>query len=474
MKKGATKLTEEQIKRIKELYTLGRGVTFIGKDLKLHYQQIWKYLKSNGLLTRKRSKHLYCDEDYFETINSIDKAYFLGFIIADGNVSVSGARTGFSISLQEGDGYILENLIKKIRHEGKLSHTIKNNFKNAKDQKVLRIYSKKIANDLINLGVIPAKSHFTYFPDIEEKYWSHFIRGVFDGDGCISVDKTVSFNIIGNNLLINKIKEILYKKLGVIARKNLHDSRDKYNINTIRFGKIEDLIKIREYLYQDCEDLFLTRKREKFESIKENTIKRKKLMGQMDKIVKIVEKNIDFNTYYYLWMVKDGSTYLTDRNKVFDEIKEKLLLLGYLTNNNELTQKGIKLLEEIEGVKEVSNKKIDNKYELLHKKLENELIVLTKKKQKVINGKHSFLCNAKDLEYKLSKAIKKYKLEDNIKIEKLLLRHIFNCHKANWEFSKLIEYYIEKNNISQLASDYFNFDEKEEVKTVEKTATFDL
>ena len=59
-------------------------------------------------------------------------------------------------------------------------------------------------------------------------------------------------------------------------------------------------------------------------------------------------------------------------------------------------------------------------------------------------------------------------------MEKLLIDYIYTCHKANWEYVQTIEYYIEKSGSSKLVTDYEGFDEKEEIKTVEKTATFDL
>ena len=101
----------------------------------------------------------------------------------------------------------------------------------------------------------------------------------------------------------------------------------------------------------------------------------------------------------------------------------------------------------------------------LHEKLQNKLLVLTGKKQKVLQGKYSFLLNKQDLQAKLLKVSKKYKLNDWDKIEKLLLHYIDKCNEANWQFVNLIEYYIEKNNSSRLVNDYHSFEEdKMEIK----------
>jgi hypothetical protein len=57
-----------------------------------------------------------------------------------------------------------------------------------KDMAYISIGSIKICNDLIKLGCIPNKSLTLKFPNEEQvpkDFLIHFIRGYFDGDGCI-------------------------------------------------------------------------------------------------------------------------------------------------------------------------------------------------------------------------------------------------------------------------------------------------
>ena len=65
--------------------------------------------------------------------------------------------------------------------------------------------------------------------------------------------------------------------------------------------------------------------------------------------------------------------------------------------------------------------------------------------------------------------IKKYNIEDYQKIEKVLLKYIDLCYRANFDKVMLIEYYIMKDNSSKFATDYEDFDENEdsELKTDE-------
>lgn len=177
----------------------------------------------------------------------------------------------------------------------------------------------------------------------------------------------------------------------------------------------------------------------------------------VEELSKAVNKFITLEQYIVLKIIEDGCLYLFP-NKLFAATIVGLKSSGYIYSETQLTPKGKELLKEISGDK--VSKKVDNFYILLHKKLQTELTTLTGKKQKMINGKYPFLCNAVDLEHKLSKVVKKYKLEDKNKIEKLLLKYIYNCHKANFEMVQLVEYYIDKNNFSKLATDYENYIEE--------------
>lgn len=170
----------------------------------------------------------------------------------------------FALSIQEEDGYILEKFKKYMEYEGGIIN-IKPSGKNIKNQKCLSITDSKICQDLYKHGVIPAKSHKTYFPEIPEHLWNHFIRGVFDGDGCIYKGKNNSFNIIGNIKLIEKIQEILMKECNLSKTKLHHDKKHTENIVTVRWGGNKQIKKIYNYLYKDCDDLYLKRKKEKFE-----------------------------------------------------------------------------------------------------------------------------------------------------------------------------------------------------------------
>lgn len=182
---------------------------------------------------------------------------------------------------------------------------------------------------------------------------------------------------------------------------------------------------------------------------------------EVEKIALAIKKGLTIEEYIVLCITEDGCSYLFEKNYPSLQCLSNLVSKGYFNSSEDITLKGKAILKEIEG--NVS-KKVDNKYTLLHKTLQNELIRLTSKKQAKANGEYTFLCNEIDLHNKLSKCMTKYKLKDWEKIEKLLILHVNKAYKQNFNKVLLVQYYIEKNGMSTLASDYENYSEIEQKK----------
>jgi hypothetical protein len=116
------------------------------------------------------------NEDFFKKWSK-DMAYVLGLWFADGNLDKNLDR--FSICSID-----IEILI-KIKKIMESEHPIRLNKKGNRTH-ILAINRKEMCRDLLTLGGVPCKSLIAEFPQIPEKYIHHFIRGNFDGDGCIS------------------------------------------------------------------------------------------------------------------------------------------------------------------------------------------------------------------------------------------------------------------------------------------------
>ncbi len=132
----------------------------------------------------------------------------------------------------------------------------------------------------------------------------------------------------------------------------------------------------------------------------------------------------------------------------------------YVSDNNKLTLKGKELLDQLQ--KEEINTDF---YSNLHNNLQQKMISLTGKKQKMLQGKYGFIPNPKDLKLRLQKVIKEYQLNDIQKVEKVLLLYVKKCVKARFEYVQTIGYYILKDGMSNFATDYENFESREEEQT---------
>ena len=127
-------------------------------------------------------------------------------------------------------------------------------------------------NDLDKLGISSNKTMVVKYPDISKKLQNHFIRGVFDGDGCISLrtDKRDNkqrgqFNICSGSY--DFIKEY-YDKLVIFAnlggKNKIRCPKGTYYV--VDWGGLSDIENIYDFLYKDA-NVFLKRKKETFDKV---------------------------------------------------------------------------------------------------------------------------------------------------------------------------------------------------------------
>lgn len=151
-------------------------------------RKIWK---ENGL-NRTHKRTYTANFEYFKDIDSRDKAYFLGFIAADGCVfKRDGHVASLSIIIHNDDIEIL-NLLNQCMDSNYKIHQLKN-----KPHSTLAMNSDVLVACLNNYGIHYRKT-WTYTPVVlsEDLMW-HFIRGFYDGDGGISYNTKFKFRPSG-------------------------------------------------------------------------------------------------------------------------------------------------------------------------------------------------------------------------------------------------------------------------------------
>lgn len=220
------------------------------------------------------SKYFY-NKDYFKEINSANKAYWLGFLYADGCITRTYKNEklknmSLEITLCNEDKHHLEKLrdcleSNLVIHD-KIVHGKEKDYKSNR----LIVSCTSMCRDLINLGCTPQKTYDIQFPTYEivpYKYMRDFIRGFFDGDGCIcttimSGKPHIELVITGMSGMLQSIADFLISEEVLRVEPKLHkDDRSKaYSMYMYGEDAVKDIL---DYLYKDAE-IYLDRKFNKY------------------------------------------------------------------------------------------------------------------------------------------------------------------------------------------------------------------
>ena len=215
------------------------------------------------------SKRKYSVNDHFFKTWTADMAYILGFWWADGFITAKQ----FSITQHKDDVYILEKILSSMRSNYPIRYHFNDNMR-------FFIKSEDIVRDIKGLGGNEHKKYRTSVPTaIPKKYVSHFVRGYFDGDGSVVVDKKlqgVSSTMVScskkflRNLrkaIVDQIPEVhphIYKHITPKGTKVCKGILRKDSVNYVLKLFKNDSRKLYEFMYRNS-TLHLKRKKEKFE-----------------------------------------------------------------------------------------------------------------------------------------------------------------------------------------------------------------
>lgn len=266
-----------------ELYNSGKSLMEIAKivsDSK-GAMSVRKKLQSLGINTSyennidkyrekmSRNFHKYTlNEQVFDCVDTEEKAYWLGFLMADGYNHAN--KNAICLRLQKEDKEILEKFkvfletdapiyqFKRITRVNKLE----------KEYCELRCNSIHLSNRLTELGCVQGKTYTLEFPDIPECLYNHFIRGFFDGDGCISIrprhnrpSNSYQLNFTGKESVMLKVQEIICNQTKVTKTK-IRKHKNNFAVTISWSGRLV-CKRILDYLYKDA-TIFLTRKYNKY------------------------------------------------------------------------------------------------------------------------------------------------------------------------------------------------------------------
>lgn len=241
------------------------SISATAKKFKICNKRLSKLLKEKDVLRNSGSTKYSFNENYFKEIDSNEKAYWIGFILADGCIKKDNA---FQITLSEQDEKHIQRFIECINGDFKIVKE-KRSY-DGKYNSVLRIKRVSFSKDLENLGISKNKSTNEKPIEMKDEYIRHFIRGIFDGDGWLNFsEKSREFGVCSSIEICEYIKDHLDTVLEVHSNKVIKNNSKKDNdLYRIRYTRKNDIKKIMDYLYEDT-DLYLERKYDKYNNFRD-------------------------------------------------------------------------------------------------------------------------------------------------------------------------------------------------------------
>lgn len=264
-------ITQEQTDFMIEEYCNGVSSEIIAKKLKVDASTVCRHLIKNNIEIRPSSQNhrkYEIDQNYFETIDTEEKAYFLGFLYADGNLS--NTRNGIKITLQEEDRDILERFSNIIYRFVKLRPSYGElEDGTPRTYLTLEMWCKKMHDDLIKLGCPPTKTFIIRFPTnnvVPDHLLWHFVRGVFDGDGCICITNPARPRIdFSSNLIF--IQELIYFFVSQGLQCNKPVINDENPLSgSIQFVAVDQVLKCYHMMYDNA-TIYMNRKYTTFQEM---------------------------------------------------------------------------------------------------------------------------------------------------------------------------------------------------------------
>lgn len=252
---------------------LDKPLNKVAKEYNLDVASLKRGMKYFGLPQKEEKNYwssFHPNHNFFSCIDSEIKAYILGLFASDGHVEdISKGRYALKFSWHEKDRYLID-LVNE--HLGNSKYNVRKIP--GSNQLAFGLKSKQMALDLLSLGFTNRKTYEGNFPNIPEHLIPHYIRGYFDGDGCIMTGPLkaggsyATFGISGYSqealeIMFNYIphSKLVYKRFSSsqILNKGNEGTGWSYTI-----GHRDSIRDIHSYLYSQA-NFYLKRKKDKFD-----------------------------------------------------------------------------------------------------------------------------------------------------------------------------------------------------------------
>jgi hypothetical protein len=254
----------------------------IDVGIERHHRNHWRKNKDRSDEVNKKhsvllkgipgtNRKYYFDFNFFDNIDTEEKAYVLGFFFADGHVSYDNNQITFRLAEKD------EEILTKIANAmGAKDVPIRKNYINNRGcvASELGLSSIELCISLIKLGISSNKTYnleipISYIPTHLER---HLIRGMIDGDGTIHITNRGTLCMGYGCASENPVKYVLdkFKEISgtTTSYRTIKEPYYKSPFYTFRLNSFI-AFKCLEWIYEDS-TIFLGRKKDLYLRVKEN------------------------------------------------------------------------------------------------------------------------------------------------------------------------------------------------------------
>lgn len=267
----ARKIISQELKDkiIEEYKSKPMTLEALAQKYDLSYPTISKILSGVPKYAKATIYNPELKEDFFESIDCEEKAYFLGLLIADGNVFIDdkdGRQASISITLDSSDEYLLDTFKMTLKTNTSVTH-------DGRGCSQIAIRSNKMAQDLEKYGVVPRKSFETYLPQISNDLMPHMLRGILDGDGSIKAKQTDvkgryahAISYCGTHRLMQDIADWCISN--DIKSPIVYDYRNRC-LSELKLQSVDSMYKFGEMIYDNA-TIYMKRKKDAYDKFKQH------------------------------------------------------------------------------------------------------------------------------------------------------------------------------------------------------------
>ena len=162
------------------------------------------------------------NRNYFSRIDTPEKAYVLGLVVADGHVREDGYK--LEIALAESDADLLRAVAREMNCDAPLGWMT--NHLDGSRMRRLYLCGRQLVNDLNALGLFHDKSETATYPAVVPALEGHLVRGIWDGDGSIEPHQ---FDVVGTSAVLDGVVAAAERHTGCSLRRRMSGKNKAYH-----------------------------------------------------------------------------------------------------------------------------------------------------------------------------------------------------------------------------------------------------